>query len=177
MNSLQELAAAISFTGTLGSIWGERSKKKEKHTSLLIPSLSFLPVHLLVFEKRPEPPPDHGAPLHHPQTPGGAGPHVQPGVQGSLSVQAASPAPEEGRRPTEGCRRSLAELPAFFLFFTSLLIPASKTVNSEHSLHCCANVSHQTPLFCFSLKLSGRKQQQLSRFSLPAEHLVSVVHQ
>lgn len=145
MNSLQELAAAISLTG---KYLGRGFKKNTR--PLLIPTLCFLPVHLLMFEKRPEISPDHGAPLHHPQIPGGAGPHVQPGLQESLPVQAASTAAEEGKRSSDGCCLSLTELPAFFLFSTSLLIPASRTMNFEHSLHCCVDnlyfVLHRTCL-------------------------------
>lgn len=144
MNSLQELSPSLGH-------WEVSGESIYKNTRpLLIPSSCFLPVHLRVFEKQPEPSPDHGAPLHHPQTPGGAGPNVQPGVQESLPVQAASTAAEEGKRSSDGCCLSATELPAFFLFSTSLFIPASKTVNFQHSLHCCVDNLHPKPVLFYT---------------------------
>lgn len=87
-----------------------------------VPScLSSFTVHVLVFEKWPEPLPNHGAPLHHQLVSGGAGPNVQPGLQESLPVQTSSAAPEEGKRSADGCRVSLTEQRLFLSLFSSQL--------------------------------------------------------
>lgn len=71
--------------------------------------LSSLSVHFLLFEEQQQPLPDHGAPLHHKQIPGGAGRHVHPCVQVPLPVQTATTAAEEGERSIGGWCASLIE--------------------------------------------------------------------
>ena len=76
-----------------------------------------------MFEKWPKPSSHHGAPLHHQQISGGAGPDVQPGIQESLPVQTSSTAPEEGERSADGCRLSLTEQHWFFLSLSTGVAP------------------------------------------------------
>lgn len=151
MNSLQELTSAIRPLGNICG-WADGWTQIKQPVPSCCPSLSSVAVHILVFEKWTEPVPHHGAPLHHPQISGGAGQHVQPGLQESLLVQTSSAAPEEGESSAGGRRLSLTEQRVFLSLCSSQLF-LDQAADFDHLKHRVDHVDHLclTPLLAFTV--------------------------